>query len=119
VVAGDFNPVLAGDGGLVEENGLVDAWVEMHPGEPGFTWGEGGEEPFPPCRMDKVAVVGVRVEGVEVLASGWVSRAAAGRGVVAVVRAGDLAASGYEGGDEMVPWSDHAGLRCSFRLDSA
>jgi tyrosyl-DNA phosphodiesterase 2 len=114
VVAGDFNPVLAGDGGLVEENGLVDAWVEMHPGEPGFTWGTGGEEPFPPCRMDKVAVVGVRVEGVEVLASGWVSRAAAGRGVVAVVPC-----EGGDAGDEMVPWSDHAGLRCSFTLDSA
>jgi tyrosyl-DNA phosphodiesterase 2 len=121
VVAGDFNPVLAGDGGLVEENGLVDAWVEMHPGEDGFTWGVDGEEPFPPSRMDKVAVVGLRVERVEVLAPGWVSRAAAVRGVVVAARAGDVAAPGYGGGDagdEMVPWSDHAGLRCSFRLDS-
>lgn len=118
VVAGDFNPVLpaAVDGGLVEENGLVDAWVALYPGEPGFTWGVGGEEPFPPCRMDKVAVVGLRVEGVEVLAPGCVSSAAAARGVVAVVGTGDLAALGYEG-DEMVPWSDHAGVRCWFRLD--
>lgn len=103
VVAGDFNPVLPTDGGLVEENGLMDAWVELHPDDPGFTWGVDGKEPFPPNRMDKVAMVGLTVEDVEVLSPGYIS-AAPGR-------------PGDNGGDEMVPCSDHSGLRCSFRLD--
>ncbi|KAK3897273.1 hypothetical protein C8A05DRAFT_39185, partial [Staphylotrichum tortipilum] len=67
VVAGDFNPVLPSDGGLLRENGLVDAWEELKNEEEGFTWGVDGTEPFPPCRMDKVGVVGLRVGGIEVL----------------------------------------------------
>ncbi|KAK4033882.1 hypothetical protein C8A01DRAFT_49617 [Parachaetomium inaequale] len=82
---------------LVRENGLVDAWGKVRPGEDGFTWGVDGREPFPPCRMDRVAVVGVGVGGVEVLAPGYIP-------------------VGEVDGDEAVAWSDHSGVRCSFKL---
>ncbi|KAH6630501.1 Endonuclease/exonuclease/phosphatase [Chaetomium sp. MPI-SDFR-AT-0129] len=105
LVAGDFNPVLPSDAGLVEENGLRDAWTELHPGQSGFTWGVDGTEPFPPNRMDKVVTVGVEVRGIEVLTMGVVDR--------------DSGTGGDGGeGSGRVAWSDHSGLRCSLSLGS-
>ncbi|KAK4145042.1 DNase I-like protein [Dichotomopilus funicola] len=89
LVAGDFNPVLPSDATLVEENGLRDAWMELHPGQSGFTWG--------------VVTVGVEVRGIEVLGPGVVD--------------GDSKMGGDGGeGAGRIAWSDHSGLRCSFRL---
>jgi tyrosyl-DNA phosphodiesterase 2 len=100
MVAGDFNPVLPADDTLVQDNGLVDPWVELHPSDPGFTWGVDGKEPFPPNRMDRIAVVGLRVQEVEVLSPG---------SIIKGDHVGEL-------GDKVVAWSDHSGPRCSFKL---
>jgi tyrosyl-DNA phosphodiesterase 2 len=94
VVAGDFNPVLPADDTLVQDNGLIDAWVELHPEDSGFTWGVDGKEPFPPNRMDKVAVLGLRVQHVKILSPGYIPRAK---------DVGEL------NDDDMVAWSDHSG----------
>jgi tyrosyl-DNA phosphodiesterase 2 len=101
VVAGDFNPVLPADDTLIQDNGLVDAWVELHQVDPGFTWGVDGKEPFPPNRMDKVAAVGLRMQHIEILSPGYISK---------TNHVGELK------DDAMVAWSDHSGLSCSFRL---
>ena len=106
IVAGDFNPVLPEDATLVEENGLVDAWAELKPDDPGFTWGIDGKQPFPPNRMDKIAAFGLRLQGVDVHHPGT---------------AEGTAAAGQDGGQEHgttegVPWSDHSGVSCTFRL---
>ncbi|KAK3295054.1 Endonuclease/exonuclease/phosphatase [Chaetomium fimeti] len=100
IVAGDFNPVLPADSTLVEDNGLVDAWVELHPGNPGFTWGVDGKEPFPPNRMDKVAVAGLRAQDVGILSPG---------NIIREDHVGEPA-------DRVVAWSDHSGLKCTFKL---
>ncbi|KAI1844344.1 hypothetical protein JX266_009438 [Neoarthrinium moseri] len=57
VIAGDWNTVMEEDMVLAQKNNLIDAWEYLHPGEDGFTWGlDGKGEPFPPGRLDKVAV---------------------------------------------------------------
>ncbi|POS81282.1 hypothetical protein DHEL01_v200332 [Diaporthe helianthi] len=97
VIAGDWNPVTEGDADLVGANGLVDAWEQLRPGEDGFTWGlDGKGEPFPPGRLDKVAVLGLRVTDIEVVHPGTLQQATDAEG------------------DTGVPWSDHSGLICSF-----
>lgn len=98
VVAGDFNPVLPGDDGLVGANGLGDVWNELCPGEPGFTWGVDGQEPFPPNRMDRVAVVGLTGEWMRVIPPGL--------SILNSKKHGDI---------EPVRWSDHSGLICSLK----
>jgi tyrosyl-DNA phosphodiesterase 2 len=101
VVAGDFNPVLPADDTLAQENGLLDAWVELRPSDTGFTWGIDGKEPFPPNRMDKVATVGLRVQSVEILSPGNIA---------------NTHKAGERHTDNVVAWSDHSGLKCSFKL---
>lgn len=101
VVAGDFNPVLPSDNTLVQDNGLMDAWLELHPQDPGFTWGVDGKQPFPPNRMDKVATVGLKVQAMEILSPGCIKEAG---------NTGDL------DDNDAVAWSDHSGLRCSSML---
>lgn len=97
VIGGDWNPVTEQDPQLVQENGLVDAWEYLHPGEDGFTWGSDGQgEPFPPGRLDKIAVLGLELKSIK------------------VVNPGTLKTAGDTEGDTMVPWSDHSGLICSF-----
>jgi tyrosyl-DNA phosphodiesterase 2 len=101
-VAGDFNPVLPADETVVRDNGLVDAWAELRPEDPGFTWGVDGKEPFPPNRMDKVAAVGLRVQDIEILSPGSILK---------------TSPTGEQpDGDNALAWSDHSGLRCSFKL---
>ena len=110
LVAGDFNPVLPQDTTLLRDNDLIDAWAELHPGEPGFTWGVDGNEPFPPNRMDKIAILGLKVQDMEILHPGSVGRPHEGGTPVTSVpeREGSV--------DQPVPWSDHSGLRCSVQL---
>jgi tyrosyl-DNA phosphodiesterase 2 len=113
-VAGDFNPVLPSDDTLVGDNDLVDAWTELHPEEPGFTWGVDGKEPFPPNRMDRVATLGLAVHDIEVLHPGSIRRTA-----VAVDPRGESASlnrAEMHEGEDVVPWSDHSGLKCSFSV---
>jgi tyrosyl-DNA phosphodiesterase 2 len=112
VVAGDFNPALPEDETLVQDNGLVDAWVKLHHGEPGFTWGIDGKQRFPPGRLDKVATVGLKVQDIEVLHPESVTKPGKPERVGSTE---DL--PGYEQEYEQVPWSDHSGLRCSFKKD--
>lgn len=129
LVAGDFNPVLPSDETLLRDSRLVDAWAELRPDEPGFTWGIDGGQPFPPTRLDKVGMLGLRPEGIEVLLCGDV----AARSSSSLRRQqqqqqqqrqqqemeGETAAGQKqeEGSREVtIPWSDHAGLKCSFNL---
>ena len=94
IIAGDFNAILPEDHRLIEEHGLLDAWVALHgsTGPNGATWGVGVELEggLKAGRLDKVAMLGLKPDEIEVLQPGLV------------------------GADR--PWSDHCGLRCSFTL---
>ncbi|KAG8902468.1 hypothetical protein FRC00_006682 [Tulasnella sp. 408] len=92
IIAGDFNAIHPDDHALVDKNELVDAWVALHgstaaPGG-GDTWGVGVEleDGLKPGRLDKVVMLGVRPDEIEVLQPGLI--------------------------DARTPLSDHCGLRC-------
>ena len=94
VIAGDFNAIYPEDHTLVDEHELLDAWVALHgsTGSDGATWGvgvelEGGRKPK---RLDKVVMLGLKPDEIEVLQPGLNEY---GR-----------------------PWSDHCGLRCTFTI---
>ncbi|KAH8788855.1 Endonuclease/exonuclease/phosphatase [Diaporthe sp. PMI_573] len=107
VIAGDWNPVSEEDNTLLQGNGLVDVWERLRPGEDGFTWGLNGKsEPFPPARLDKVAVLGLKPLGIQTIHPETLSIA---------IDSGDEATAGN--GGKGVPWSDHSGLLCSFVVD--
>lgn len=97
IIAVDFNAISPEDDGLVDKNGLVDAWVALHRREGGATWSVGVErrDGLGPGRLDKVAMMGPKAEEMEVLRPG----------VIEVPNPGEKS-------DEM-PWSDHCGLRCT------
>ena len=101
LVAGDFNPVLDEDANLLERKGLTDIWESLRSQDTGYTWGEDGEQPFPPNRLDKVAILGLTPFSIEILKPR---------------RLGDLDESKLQwaGHGEDVPWSDHHALLCSF-----
>lgn len=106
VIAGDWNPVMEEDKDLVRTNGLIDAWEHLHPDKDGFTWGLGGKgAPFPPSRLDKVAVLGLRPLEIRVIHPRSLSSAIDHQGE-----------SMPNGGKEDMPWSDHSGLFCSLGL---
>ena len=114
VVAGDFNPVLPADDTLVAENRLVDAWAELHPNENGYTWGLDGREPFPPGRLDKMATVGLRAQEIEIIHPGVLPESEGSDKI-------DKTQLDSDKGDddqatELIPWSDHSGLRCIFNV---
>lgn len=99
LIAGDWNPVSEEDLSLVQENRLIDAWEYLHPGEDGFTWGlDGTGAPFPPARLDKVAVMNLRLGDASIVHPGIVPG---------------------EEGEEKLPWSDHSGLVCGFTIGGA
>ncbi|KAI6129151.1 Endonuclease/exonuclease/phosphatase [Pisolithus thermaeus] len=102
IIAGDFNAISPEDEGLVDENDLVDAWVALHgrEGPDGATWGVGVErhDGLGPGRLDKVAMMGLKAEEMEVLRPGRIE----------VPKPGQPS-------DE-IPWSDHYGLRCTFTI---
>ena len=108
-MAGDFNPVLPDDDMLVRANGLLDVWNELHPSEAGFTWGADGDQPFPPNRLDKVAVVGLKPCSIKIIAPGDIGQA-------------DTSKLRRDEEDQkhdhnlLLKWSDHSGLVCSFAL---
>lgn len=109
VIAGDWNAITEEDRVLAGNNGLTDAWEDLHPGEHGFTWGlDGTGDPFPPGRLDRVAVLGVDLMGIRVVHPETLP-AAKDSGVGKMT--GD--------GEERLPWSDHSGLVCSFILGGA
>ncbi len=103
IIAGDFNAISPEDEGLVDENNLVDAWVTLHgragPGG-GATWGVGVErqDGLGPGRLDKVAMMGLKAEEMEVLCPGRIE----------VPRPGEESVE--------IPWSDHYGLRCTITI---
>ncbi|KAF6753858.1 Endonuclease/exonuclease/phosphatase [Ephemerocybe angulata] len=95
VIAGDFNAIDPLDLTLVEKHGLDDAWSKLRgetKGDDGATWGVGVEleRGLKPGRLDKVVVLGLEPVDIEVLRPGRV-----------------------DGG---MRWSDHCGLRCTFRV---
>lgn len=105
LVAGDFNPVLPEDESLVSENNLIDAWTELHPNKEGITWGLDldSDTPFPPKRMDKVALVGLKPFDIQVIRPGMCVTGIDGK-------------EGQPEQEAQLPWSDHSGLVCGFEL---
>jgi len=112
LVAGDFNPVLPEDHGLVAENGLVDAWTELRPGEGGYTWGVDGKAPFPPSRLDKVAMVGLKARDIEIMHPGLLPRPS----VIPDFTTGTVVPPRSSGPSQGIPWSDHSGLKCTLEI---
>jgi tyrosyl-DNA phosphodiesterase 2 len=102
IIAGDFNAISPEDDGLVDKNGLVDAWVALHGrADPdGATWGVGVErrDGLGPGRLDKAAMMGLKAKEMEVLRPGHIE----------VPRPGEKPVE--------IPWSDHCGLRCTFTI---
>lgn len=96
IIAGDFNAILPVDHALVDEHKLVDAWVALHGSttgpDGGATWGVGVEleDGLKPGRLDKVVMLGLQPDEIEVLQPGLISA--------------------------YTPWSDHCGLRCTFTI---
>ncbi|KAF8993254.1 Endonuclease/exonuclease/phosphatase [Cyathus striatus] len=102
IIAGDFNAIRPEDEGLIEKNNLVDTWVALHGSKDfaGATWGAGVErrDRQGPGRLDKVAMMGLKAEEMEVLRPGSIE----------VPRPGEESLK--------IPWSDHSGLRCTFTI---
>ena len=100
IIAGDFNAISPEDDGLVDKNGLVDAWVALHGRADldGATWGVGVERRggFRSGRLDKVAMMGIQAEEIKVLRPGTIE----------VPRPGEKPVE--------IHWSDHCGLRFTF-----
>jgi tyrosyl-DNA phosphodiesterase 2 len=94
IIAGDFNAISPGDHKLVDECELLDAWVALHgsTGPDGATWGVGVglEGGLNAGRLDKVAMLGLKPDEIEVLQPGLI--------------------------EPDRPWSDHCGLRCTFKI---
>lgn len=100
VIVGDFNAVTDEDNKLIEENELEDAWLALHgntdPDAPTWSVGRRREAEFKPRRLDKVAMVGLTAETMEIMHSGFI----------------DVPKPG--GTSDQIEWSDHSGLRCRF-----
>jgi tyrosyl-DNA phosphodiesterase 2 len=70
LVARDFNAILPEDESLVADYGLEDAWAKTYGGESGFIRVIDCKAPFPPARLDKIAITGINVEDVEIMHPG-------------------------------------------------
>lgn len=102
VIPGDFNAFQPEDETLIEDFGLKDAWTEIHPGEPGYTWGIDGKQRYPAARVDKVAMLRLTAKDIEVMHPGVVTTSPA---------------KGEEDQKEQtLPWSDHSGVVCTFEI---
>ncbi|KUI67704.1 hypothetical protein VM1G_02564 [Cytospora mali] len=114
LIAGDFNPVSDEDAILVTENGLLDAWEALHPGQDGFTWGlDGSGAPFPPGRLDKIAMLGLKPRTIEIIHPGILisdPKVEEGKTLHESEQKGTTVA------EEPVPCSDHSGLFSSFEV---
>ena len=102
IIAGDFNAISPEDDELVDKNELVDAWVALHGrADPdGATWDVGVErrDGLGPGRLDKVAMMGLKAQEIEVLRPG----------LIKVPKSGEEPVK--------ISWSDHCGLRCTFTI---
>ncbi|KAF9486123.1 DNase I-like protein [Pholiota conissans] len=100
IIAGDFNAISPEDAALIDKNGLVDAWVALHGATNGATWSVGVErrDGLRSRRLDKVAMLGLKAEEMEILRPGRIK----------VPTPGDKFLE--------IPWSDHCGLRCTFTV---
>lgn len=89
IIAGDSNAVLPEDHALVDRHKLADVWVALHGTLGGHTWGVGVEPQggLKPGRLDKVVMLGLQPEEIEILRP-----------------------APYQ------PWRDHCGLRCTFSI---
>ncbi|KAK2734448.1 hypothetical protein FQN57_001683 [Myotisia sp. PD_48] len=110
LVAGDFNPVLPEDDGLINTNGLTDAWVELRSGEPGFTWGVDGEQPFPPNRLDRIAITGLRAHDIRVIPPGSCSVDRNIYEYTIVPPSTDPSPNSKSNPNILFQWSDHSGV---------
>ncbi|OQE47497.1 hypothetical protein PENCOP_c001G08508 [Penicillium coprophilum] len=113
LVAGDFNPVLEEDAALIESNGLTDAWIALRAEEPGYTWGADGKQRFPPNRMDRVALLGLKARGIEILEAQRVGESDGQQNPQSDTNIPES----QETQSTVTPWSDHHGLLCSFGLE--
>ena len=111
LVAGDFNPVLEEDATLLESNGLTDVWTVLHPEAPGYTWGTDGEQPFPPNRMDKILIVGLKPPDIKTLEPQRLSILEGAQNPPMDHRKSPISPM-----EDTPPWSDHAALLCLFGL---
>lgn len=102
LIAGDFNAISPEDHTLLDKNELVDAWVKLHgeQGLDGATWGIGvdRQDGLGPGRLDKVAMLGVQADSMEILPPG----------LIEVPKPGGIS--------DIVPYSDHHGLKLSFMV---
>lgn len=104
IIAGDFNAISPEDHELVSENRLVDAWEALRgtdaAGGNGATWGTGRQQAGrrSPGRLDKIVMTGVTPEEIAVLQVGGIEVPRPGKDSISI------------------PWSDHAGLLCTFRI---
>ncbi|KAJ5513380.1 hypothetical protein N7463_002932 [Penicillium fimorum] len=113
MVAGDFNPVLDEDAVLIESNGLTDAWLALRPEESGYTWGADGKQRFPPNRMDRIALLGLKARGIEILEARQVGELDGQQNLQSETNIPES----QETEPTAIPWSDHHALLCSFALE--
>ena len=94
IIAGKFDAILLKDHRLADEHKLLDAWVALHGSTrpDGATWGVGvgRKGGLKAGRLNKVAMLGLKPDEIEVLQPGLIE---ADR-----------------------PWSNHCGLRCTFAI---
>lgn len=99
LIVGDFNSISDEDNELIEKNGLEDAWLKLY-GNTNLdapTWNveRTQDSIHEPKRLDKLVTVGLTANIMNVIHPGFIKALKPG------------------GAFDMIPWSDHSGLRCS------
>ncbi|MCJ1469096.1 hypothetical protein MMC07_007729 [Pseudocyphellaria aurata] len=100
LIVGDFNAISDEDDELVGANGLEDAWLTLHGdtnADAAPTWNVGRTQDsiHAPRRLDKLVTVGVTATTMHVMHPGLIQAPKPG------------------GAFDLIPWSDHSGLRCT------
>jgi tyrosyl-DNA phosphodiesterase 2 len=76
VIVGDFNALTNKDDKLIEENRVEDAWLVLYgdtdTDAPTWSVGRRREAEFEPRRLDKVAMVGLTAETMEIMHPGFI-----------------------------------------------
>lgn len=100
IIAGDFNAIRPEDHALIDKHKLVDAWVALRGSDGGATWGVGmgHKDGRKGGRFDKVAMLGLKPDEVEVVQPGRIEIARPAQPSL------------------FLPWSDHCGLTCTFTV---
>lgn len=102
LIAGDFNAVCPEDHRLLDAHKLQDVWPLLRKSQPdAATWGnEGARHPgYPPARLDKIAVSGLRPLAIDIIRPGCI----------------DVPMPGTKSGRKA--WSDHSGLLFRFTTE--